>query len=66
MGLSALYRAGDRLLQHRKALESKLFQRALGLFGQQPTVTLVDLTNTYFEGEAKVAPTRRKMSTSRS
>ena len=53
MGLSALYRAGDRLLQHRKALESKLFQRALGLFGQQPTVTLVDLTNTYFEGEAK-------------
>ncbi len=56
MGLSALYRAGDRLLQHRKALESKLFQRALGLFGQQPTVTLVDLTNTYFEGEAKAQP----------
>ena len=56
MGLSALYRAGDRLLQHRKALETKLFQRAMGLFGQQPTVTLVDLTNTYFEGEAKAQP----------
>ena len=56
MGLSALYRAGDRLLQHRKALETKLFQRVLGLFGQQPTVTLVDLTNTYFEVEAKAQP----------
>ena len=56
MGLSALYRAGDRLLQHRKALETKLFQRAMGLFGQQPTVTLVDLTNTYFEGAAKAQP----------
>ncbi len=56
MGLSALYRANDRLLQHRKALETKLFSRAMGLFGQQPTVTLVDLTNTYFEGEAKAQP----------
>ena len=60
MGLSALYRAGDRLLQHRKALETKLFQRAMGLFGQQPTVTLVDLTNTYFEGEAKAQPKARR------
>ena len=60
IGLSALYRAGDRLLQHRKALETKLFQRALGLFGQQPTVTLVDLTNTYFEGAAKAQPKARR------
>ena len=60
MGLSALYRAGDRLLQHRKALETKLFQRAMGLFGQQPTVTLVDLTNTYFEGAAKAQPKARR------
>ena len=56
MGLSALYRAGDRLLRHRKALETNLFQRATGLFGQSPTVTLVDLTNTYFEGQAKGQP----------
>ena len=60
MGLSALYRAGDRLLQHRKALESNLFQRATGLFGQSPTVTLVDLTNTYFEGQAKGQPQARR------
>ena len=60
MGLSALYRANDRLLQHRKALETKLFHRAMGLFGQQPTVTLVDLTNTYFEGAAKAQRGRSK------
>ena len=60
MGLSALYRANDRLLQHRKVLETKLFQRAMGLFGHQPTVTLVDLTNTYFEGEAKLQPKARR------
>ena len=53
MGLSALYRANDRLLKHRKVLETKLFQRAMGLFDQQPTVTLVDLTNTYFESEVQ-------------
>ena len=58
--LSSLYRANDRLLRHRKALETQLFERALGLFGQQPTVTLVDLTNTYFEGEAKRQPKARR------
>ena len=60
MGLSALYRAGDRLLQHRKALEKRLFTRAMGLFGQSVTVTLVDLTNTYFEGQAKAQPKARR------
>ena len=34
--------------------------RELGLFGHQPTVTLVDLTNTYFEGEAKLQPKARR------
>ncbi len=56
IGLSALYRAGDRLLQHRKALESCLFTHTMGWFDQTPAVTLVDLTNTYFEGEAKAQP----------
>ncbi|MDE0629335.1 MAG: hypothetical protein OXH99_23300 [Bryobacterales bacterium] len=53
MGLSALYRAGDLLLRYREALEARLFSRAMRLFGQQTRVTLVDLTNTCFEGEAK-------------
>ncbi len=58
--LSALYRAGDRLLQHRKALESKLFARCAGLFDPAPTVTLVDLTNTFFEGSAQRQPLARR------
>ncbi len=60
LSLSALYRANDHLLQQRQALESRLFSSAMGLFGQQPTVTLVDLTNTYFEGEAKLQPKARR------
>ena len=32
----------------------------MGLFGQQPTVTLVDLTNTYSEGQAKTQRGRSK------
>ncbi len=60
VSLSALYRAGDRLLRHRKALEGKLFSRAMGLFERQPAVTLVDLTNTCFEGEAKAQPKARR------
>ena len=60
LSLSALYRANDRLLQQRQALESRLFSSAMGLFGRQPTVTLVDLTNTYFEGEAKAQPKARR------
>ena len=51
MGLSALYRASDRLLTHKTALEAALFQRVNDLFGLSTTVTLYDLTNTYFEGE---------------
>ena len=51
-----LYRASDVLVKHREAVEAHLFDRALGLFDLQPTVTLYDLTNTYFEGEASEQP----------
>ena len=51
-----LYRASDALVKHREAVEAHLFDRALGLFDLQPTVTLYDLTNTYFEGEASEQP----------
>jgi hypothetical protein len=50
MPLSRLYRASDVLLHHREAIESALFSRVESLFGLSPTVTLYDLTNTYFEG----------------
>ena len=51
-----LYRASDALVKHREAIEAHLFDRAMGLFDRQPTVTLYDLTNTYFEGEASEQP----------
>src|ERR1700677_2344406 len=45
-----LYRASDLLVRHRDKLETMLFSRIQDLFGLPTTVTLYDLTNTYFEG----------------
>jgi len=52
MDLQQLYRSADHLLKHRTALEAHLFGAAQSLFGFQETITLYDLTNTYFEGMA--------------
>ncbi|EAR23414.1 IS1634 family transposase [Nitrococcus mobilis] len=54
-----LYRTSDILLRHRAALEGHLFARVSDLFALAPTITLYDLTNTYFEGEAPVNPAAR-------
>jgi transposase len=56
MSLMQLYRASDSLMRHREALEAALFARVSELFGLDWTVTLYDLTNTYFEGEAPTNP----------
>ncbi len=56
MGAMQLYRASDALMAHREAIEQHLFGAAAGLFGIEPTVTLYDLTNTYFEGAAAGIP----------
>ena len=60
MGAMQLYRASDALMTHREAIESHLFDRAMGLFDLRPTVTLYDLTNTFYEGEAKGQPLARR------
>jgi hypothetical protein len=52
MPLVQLYRASDRLVRRREAIEDALFGRLRDLFGLPLTVTLYDLTNTYFEGSA--------------
>ena len=52
MDLQQLYRSADHLLKHRAALEAHMFGSAQSLFGFSETITLYDLTNTYFEGEA--------------
>lgn len=52
LDLNRLYRASDMLYKHRDALQDHLFGAAKSLFGFNDTVTLFDLTNTYFEGIA--------------
>ena len=52
MELQRLYRSADHLLKHREALEAHLFSAAHTWFGLGETLTLFDLTNTYFEGVA--------------
>lgn len=53
LSLTALYRIGDQLYRHQAALEEFLSQRERSLFDLDEVITLYDLTNTYFEGEAK-------------
>lgn len=50
--LSRLYRASDLLMRHRETIERTLFSSIETLFGLETSVTLYDLTNTYFEGAA--------------
>jgi Transposase DDE domain len=52
MDLNRLYRASDALYKHREALQEHLFGRARSMFALGQTITLYDLTNTYFEGVA--------------
>lgn len=52
MSHMVLYRASDVLMRHRAAIEEHVFGSVRTLFTLEETVTLYDLTNTYFEGEA--------------
>jgi len=56
MSLMSLYRASDMLMRHRVAIEEHVFSSVRTLFSLEQTVTLYDLTNTYFEGEAVANP----------
>ena len=56
MPLVRLYRVSDLLWRHRDAIEAALFARIQDLFTLPTTVTLYDLTNTYFEGTAAENP----------
>ena len=49
-----LYRASDALMRERGAIESHVFGAVTQLFALEETVTLYDLTNTYFEGQAEL------------
>jgi hypothetical protein len=54
--LSRLYRASDVLMKHREEIEPRLFARIETVFALEASVTLYDLTNTYFEGAAAANP----------
>ena len=60
VGAMQVDRASDALVKHREAIEAQLFERAMGLFDLQPTVTLYDLTDTCFEGEASAQPQAKR------
>lgn len=60
MSLMQLYRASDALLACKEKLEQELFSRVQNLFGLSCTVTLYDLTNTYFEGELTANPKAKR------
>lgn len=49
--LMRLYRVSDLLIRRRESIEKALFSRIDTLFSLPATVTLYDLTNTYFEGQ---------------
>lgn len=60
MPLIRLYRTSDLLVKHRQTIESLLYARIGELFSLETTVTLYDLTNTYFEGEAAGNPKAKR------
>jgi transposase len=51
MSLMRLYRVSDQLLRHQQQIEKALFSRISSLFSLPTTITLYDLTNTFFEGK---------------
>jgi transposase len=60
LSLMRLYRAADTLVKHQAAIQAGLFERVRDLFGLEATVTLYDLTNTYFEGLAAGNPKAKR------
>jgi len=56
MPIHRLYRTSDLLVKHRAKIEDAVFSRVQDLFGLETTVTLYDLTNTYFHGTAAANP----------
>ena len=55
-----LYRASDALWRKKQVIEQRLAQRIRDLFALPRTITLFDLTNTYFEGQAKGVPKAKR------
>lgn len=50
ISMSRMYDVSDKLLKHKTALEEHLSAQERSIFSLKETITLYDLTNTYFEG----------------
>jgi len=53
ISLHRFYQASDLLLKHKEAIEAHLYKKEKDIFQFKETITLYDLTNTYFEGSGK-------------
>jgi transposase len=53
INLYKMYAISDQLLKNKEAIEKYLYLQEKQLFGFQETITLYDLTNTYFEGQGE-------------
>ena len=51
LSLYGMYSISDQLLKNKAAIEQHVYERERSLFGLRETITLYDLTNTFFEGE---------------
>ncbi len=60
MNLMQLYRASDLLIKRCSTLEEQLFNKVQNIFGLSCTVTLYDLTNSYFEGDLASNPKAKR------
>ncbi len=50
---NSIYRVADTLLNNKESIERHLYNKSKDIFQYDETITLYDLTNTYFEGLAK-------------
>lgn len=53
LSLYGMYQIADKLLGKKEAIEQHLYDRERSLFALRETITLYDLTNTYFEGQCQ-------------
>lgn len=56
LSLHNFYTIADLLFKHKERIESALYSREKDLFSLEETITLYDLTNTYFEGRCLSNP----------
>jgi len=53
INLYKMYTISDQLLKNKESIEKHLYLQEKNFFGFQETITLYDLTNTYFEGSSE-------------